>query len=545
MRDEQTYVIGHRNPDSDSIISAIAYSYLLNQGGVLAAPCRLGDINEETQYLLNRFGFERPELMIDARVRLNDIELETPVSLSKETTIFKTLELMHREQRQFLGITDEDGHLEGIITRSDLSVLGMGDTAIGIDLLKETPVELMSETIEGRIIYKSTKTHINGKVSIIALTKSKLEKYEIKDRIVILGDDPQAQVKSIKKGAGLLIVVWADSIDPVVIEIAKQYNCSIIISGLGSMNTSRYLYFSIPIKLIMQKHFVSFKEDELVEDVAIKMRDTTYRTYPVLDHFDALIGYVARYHIMNARNKKIVMVDHNEFAQSVKGIEKAELIEVIDHHRIHNFTTVSPISFRNEIIGSTASIIASMFFERNVEIPENLAGLLLGAMISDALNFQSPTTTPKDLEISQKLAKIANLDTDELAYDMFSVTMNLPLSITQEELSSKIESDMKVFDVNGSKVLIAQVFLLELDSLKRLTEQIQEILASLVVRYDCDLVMVAFTSISENGSIFYGEGPKENLLWEAFKDKNSFHKDILSRKKQIVPIIEKVFSKYS
>ena len=506
MKNDEIYVIGHKKPDSDSLVSAIAYAYLLNQCEKKAVAGRLGDINEETAYLLDRFGYEEPVLIEDARVRLSEIELKQADHILPDTTIFEAKEIMNQNQARILGVLDQDQKLLGVVTRSDLALLGMGDTALGIDLLKETPIELMAKTIEGKIIYKADENHVNGKVSIIALCKTKLERYEIQDRIVIIGDDPQGQKESIEKGAGILIAVWTDHIEEDVLKAAREHNCSIIISGIGSMNTSRYLYFSIPVKLIMQKKITYFKEDEFVEDVMIKMRDTTFNT---------------------------------------NGIEKANLLEVIDHHRIHNFSTLSPIAFRNEIIGSTASIITSMFFERHIEIPENLAGLLLGAIISDGLNFQSPTTTKKDTELAQQLAMISHEDADALAYKMFSITMNLPKNISKEELIQRIEADMKTFDMKGSKVLISQVFILDLSSVRSIKEKVQEILEEMTIKYNGDLVIVAFTSIKKKGSILYGAGSKENLLWQTFGKKNVFVKDLLSRKKQIVPDLTQTFNKFS
>lgn len=544
MKNDEIYVIGHKKPDSDSIVSAIAYAYLLNQCGRKAIAGRLGDINEETAYLLDRFGYEEPILIEDARVRLAEIELKQADYILPDTTIFEAKEVMSQNQARILGVLDQDQKLLGVVTRSDLALLGMGDTALGIDLLKETPIELMAKTIEGKIVYKADEHHVNGKVSIIALCQTKLERYEIQDRIVIIGDDPQGQKESIEKGAGILIAVWTDHIEEDVLEAAREHNCSIIISGIGSMNTSRYLYFSIPVKLIMQKKITYFREDEFVEDVMVKMRDTTFNTYPVLDQKDCLVGYVSRYHIMNAQNKNVIMVDHNEFSQSVNGIEKANLLEVIDHHRIHNFSTLSPIAFRNEIIGSTASIITSMFLERHVDIPENLAGLLLGAIISDGLNFQSPTTTKKDVELAHDLAEISKEDVDALAYKMFSITMNLPKNMSKVELLQRIEADMKTFDMNGSKVMISQVFILDLSSIRNIKDTIQEILEEMVIKYNTDLMMVAFTSIKKKGSIFYGAGQKESLLWETFGRKNVFVKGILSRKKQIVPDLTQTFNKF-
>lgn len=541
MHNEITYVVGHKKPDSDSIISAIAYAAYLNSRQIPAKPCRLGPLNEETQFLLHRFGFEEPDYLEDARVRLKEIEYIDPVTLSMETTIFEALDTMHTYNTRLLAVVNEDSKVQGIVTRSDLSVLGMGDTALGIDLLKETSVEAMAKTIEGSIVYKAKTTHVNGKVSIIALASTKLDRYEIADRIVIIGNDPQAQIESIQKGAGILIVVWAKGIQKEVLEEAKKRQCSIILSGLGTMNTSRYLYFSIPVSLIMQKKVITFKENEFVEDVMIKMRETTFNTYPILNEANVLIGYVTRYHVMNAQNKRIVLVDHNEFSQSVKGIEKANLVEVIDHHRIHNFSTLQPISFRNEIIGSTTSIVASIYKENNVSISKSLAGLMLGAIISDALNFQSPTTTNKDILIAQELSEISHQNIERLANAMFSITMNLDPNMNLEELRSKIQSDMKAFTIHDHGVLISQVFLLELDTLTYFEEKIRAILSDL--EKQCDLCVLAFTSVKEKGSIFYLSGTLKEKVEEQMKEK-TFMDKILSRKKQIVPMVTTILDMY-
>ncbi len=357
------------------------------------------------KYLLNRFGFEKPYLLKDARVTLGEVVLDDPHSVSEDTTIYKALRYMEEKDQFYMGITNEQGVMTGMVTSSDFAQIALKDTSMGIDLLKQTKPSDICETLEGQMIVNVPyeDVHINGKVSIIALSKDNVDNYQVQDRIVIVGDDPKAQLKLIDKGAGMLIVVWSKEIDEKVIKKAKKENCPIVISGHGSMNTSRYLYFAPPVKLVMRTKIIAFHYWEYAEEVGKQMMNTRYRTYPVLDADEKLVGYVSRYHIMSLENKQIVMVDHNEFAQSVRAIDQARLVEVIDHHRIRDFSTSRPVAFRNEIVGSSATILTGMFQEKQIPIPQNLAGLLLGAILSDTLKFRSPTTTQKDIFMANVL----------------------------------------------------------------------------------------------------------------------------------------------
>ena len=304
------------------------------------------------------------------------------------------------------------------------------------------------------------------------------------------------------------------------------------------MNTSRYLYFSPPVQLIMKKNVISFNVDEFVEDVGKKMLKTRYRSYPVVDNDNYLKGYVSRYHILNYHNKKVVLVDHNEYAQSVKGIETADLIEIIDHHRIGDIATTRPISFRNEIIGSTASIITSIYLENQMDIPENLAGLLLGAILSDTLKFRSPTTTPKDKGLAQTLAKIAGLDIKKFAADMFKVSSN----ISKKSVKELINQDIKRFEIDGNVIMIAQVIISSVVEVKVIEDELQKELDKFTKENRLDMCVIAFTSILENGSIFYSAGEKKMQslkLSLTEKGRTQFPEDILSRKNQIVPLLSR------
>lgn len=531
-KEEPVYVTGHQHPDADSIASAIGYAFFKKAMGIRAIPCRLGDINNETRYLLKRFNFAEPMLLTDARKTLGEIELDPPKYISPETTALEAISMMDSSGVS-LAVIDENEKLVGYVSKSDLANIGLSDTAAVIELLKHTPVADMVKVINGQLVYDDSEVHINGKVSIIALTKSKTENYDVKDRIVIVGDETEAQLDIIRKGAGVLVVVWAKGIDEKVLAAAKEHHCPIIISGHGTMNTSRYILLSPPVKLFMTKNPMTFTKDTLVEEVERRMQKTRYKSYPVVDKNGKFVGYVTRYHILGYKNKKIIMVDHNEFSQSARCVEKAQIIEVVDHHRINDFATSQPVSFRNEIVGSTATIIATMFRENQVPLPKELAGLLLGAILSDTLMFQSPTTTKKDEDTANILAALADLDIDTFGKEMFSASS----MSTSQSIHEMVVQDIKFYDINGIHTMISQIIV---NDPKAITKREKELIADmdeLVIKKDLDLLIVAITSIIEDGTIFYTAGEKANAVNDAFPNSNKhlMQKGILSRKGQILP----------
>lgn len=295
----------------------------------------------------------------------------------------------------------------------------------------------------------------------------------------------------------------------------------------------------------MATKVVKFYANELAEDVGIKMMRTRYHAYPIVDENDRIVGCASRYHIMNSRNKKIILVDHNEFSQSVRAIDKAEVLEVIDHHRINDFSTKRPVAFRNEIIGSTATIVATMFRENQIPIPQNLAGLLLGAILSDTLKFQSPTTTDKDRRTANILAAIADLDIDDFASDMFSVGAD----IQGRSISELLNQDIKYFEIESCKTMVSQVITSSFSRLEGRQEEIQSVLDEFTRKKNLDLCLMIFTSILDNGSIVFCSGDKSDWALEAFPDKedetHSLQEGVLSRKVQIIPRLTAAIQKYA
>lgn len=543
-QNEKIYITGHMNPDSDSIAAAIGYAFFKRCRGIPAVACRLGPVNPETKWLLDRFGFEEPMLLKDARKTLREIELDSPSCVNQDTTLYETIQKMDRENKPAFGVVDEQGILKGMITRSDLARIGLGDTALGIELLRKTGVDAIARTINGTIIYDDSQLHLNGKVSIIALTASKLENYDITDRIVIIGDDGDAQKQLIEKGAGILIVVWSKGIREDVIETAQQYHCPIIISGHGSMNTSRYIYFAPPVRLIMTTDLIRFREDEPAEEAGREMQKTRFRSYPVTDEAGHLVGYVSRYHIMTLKNRKIILVDHNEFSQSVRAIEKAQLLEVVDHHRINDFMTRQPVAFRSEIVGSTSTIIASMFRENQLPMSSNMAGLLLGAILSDTLMLMSPTTTDKDIEEATILSALADLDMDEFGKQMFEVSARHG----DQPYAALFGVDLKYFEIRTKRIGITQIMVSDLKQIQTDADMIENSLIEYAGNRDADLFLCAFTSVGEKGSIFFSTGALAGLILKLYPDHegetHSIQHGILSRKAQILPAVSNLISEY-
>ena len=537
------FITGHRNPDTDSIVSAIAYAHLKNEIGVSAVACRLGDVNDETEYLLERFGFEQPMLLKDARATLDEISVDVPIKVHIDSSIKDAMNIVSKN-RQTLAVVDDRDQLLGVVTSSNLADIAMGDTAVTIELLKKTSQREIARAIDGALIYEAKTFNFDGRTSIGALNQGKLANYDVKGRLVILGDDEEAQEQAIVKGAACLVLVWTESISDHILSLAEQYQCGIITSTHGTMNTSRYLLFSPSVKEVMATDLVSFNFNEFVDDVGRKMLHTRFRSYPVTDDKNRIYGFISRFHILNSNSKQLVLVDHNEYSQSVEGIENADVHEVVDHHRIGGVTTVKPINFRNEIIGSTASIITKIYQEQGVTIPKPMASLLLAAIISDTLNLKSPTTTRQDIRLVEMLEAISGLDRFKFAHEMYEVTSSFK-SKTYEEI---INQDVKKFYISDKEIMVSQVVIYRFDELYDIIENFEGVMELFVKDHRLDLLTVVFTSIEDNGSIILSAGNMKEAVTLAFPqengDKFTFLKNVVSRKNQILPALSNAIERF-
>ncbi len=532
------HVTGHKHPDTDSICSAIAYAALKRKQGLDAIACRLGEVNHETSYILNRFGFEEPKVLNDARMTLSEIDLDEPVTISPETTIFEAWQIIQNEKRALV-VVDQDLRVLGLVTNSNLSSIAMGDTAKSIELLQKTPISYIAQTLKGTLVYEPEKPHLNGKVSIIAVAEHKLENYELSDRTVILGNDTEAQLQAIDKNAACLVVVWSEKIADSVVEKAKEKGCAIIISGHGTLNTSRYLYYSTPVKFIMSTELLTFQRSEYVDDVLAKLLKSRFRSYPVLDEKRHVYGLISRFHLLNARKKKIILVDHNEVSQSVDAVLDGDLMEVIDHHRIGDITTSKPIMFRNQLVGSTCTIIATLYDEARIPLDGKMAGLLCAAIISDTLNFKSPTTTQTDINIGARLARIAQLNTEDLAKEIFTNGSG----IKDKSVEEIIENDIKEFTLGKYRVMVGQMSLYDPNVIEPLRVDLIAAMKAYATEKRLDLLLLLFTGLENNQSAILYAGKESWIATDAFDgitNDSLVYYEVISRKKQVMPRLSAV-----
>lgn len=545
-QDNRIYVIGNSRVTTDSVVSAIGYAAYERARGTDAVACRLGDINSETKYLLKRFHFDVPMLLETARVNMGEIDLDPPVSIGPQATIMEAVQVMDESERESLAVVDGQDRVIGWLSKTDISRLAINDTIHATRMLTDTPVENIAKTVGGEVVFKAEDRKINGKVSIITNTdKDGLERYEVQDRIVIVGSSKKAQIAMIEKGAAVIVVIWTDKVSSKVLDTAQEYGCSVVRSAYGAMNTSRYIFFSPPVRNLMKTQITAFHSREIVEDCARKMAKSRFRAYPVLDENNHLLGYASRIQIMNYHNKRVVMVDHNEFSKSVPGIEKAEVLQVIDHHRVADFSTRRPVSFRNELVGSTSTIIATIFRENQVPLPENLAGILLGGVLSDTTNLRTPSTTDRDRQTVNILAALANVSVDTFAEEFFSIDD----SSQGKSIEELIAYDVLYDDVADIKCMYGKVNVPDArEYIARDGEEMQKKLDEFVSRRGLNLGVMAVTSILQEGSVLLFSGDKAEWGRMAYPDRagetNSFQEGVTSRTLQIIPKIHEIIQKY-
>lgn len=533
------YILGHRHPDTDSIVSAIAYAHLKQRLGLNAVACRCGEVNPETKYLLERFHQPEPLLIQDARSQMDETEMDDPNAIAPHTIIRDVIDGLG--DNKVFTVLDKKRRLLGMVTTSTIGDILWGDTAKAIHLLAETPIESIAEAIDGKILYAPGETRHNGKVSIVAMSANRLMHYELKDRIVILGNDTNAQIEAIQKGAAILVLVWTKEVAPMVLQAARKANCAVIVSAHGAMNTSRYLYYSIPVEKVMSTNLVVFNEAEFVDDVREKMIRSRFRYYPIVDSENRVMGLTSRYRVLNSTKRRFILVDHNERKQALPGIEKAEILEIIDHHRLGDITSDMPIAFRNEPVGATATIISKIFLEKGIEPDPEIAGLLLSAIISDTLNFRSPTTSQSDFDMAKHWVEVTGLNTEELAKEIFTLSSKRTL----EDLHALLYGDMKEFVIAEKKVIISQHILYRLNTVEAISEALEAYMEKEVESRGVDLWLMIFTSARDNGSIFYAAGKGAGVIPDIFPnydgEEHSFQKGIVSRKNQVVPKLSLYF----
>ena len=541
------YVTGHKNPDSDSICAAYGYAEFKNKTGssIPAIPVRLGNVNRETQFILDSFGVNAPELLKTVRLKVEDLEIDNIKPISPQISLQKAWNIMKENNVKSLPVADDYGHLQGILSISNLtsSYMDIWDNAI---LHKSnTTIDNIVETLSANEISVEDRTKtFPGKIVVAAMQPESIRTVVTSGDIAIVGDRHEAQEELINLKVSLMIITGSHTLADDLLDLAKKNGVTVISTPHDSFTTSRIIVQSIPVDYVMIKEdIVSFSTNDLVDDVKPIMVETRFRNYPVIDKDGKVIGTISRYHLISNFKKKVIQVDHNERGQSVDGIDEAQVLEIIDHHRVADIQTSNPIFFRNEPIGSSSSIVAKCFFERGLTPSKETAGLLTGAIISDTLLFRSPTCTDQDVEICKKLAEIAGIaDLEAFAKEMFKAGTSL-VGKTVEEIYNQ---DFKPFNIGNFKIGVAQVNTMDIEGFMPLKEEMLTYMNNKATEGGFNFMLLLLTDILNEGSQLLFVGDNVEIVEETFnvkiEDSTAFLPGVLSRKKQVVPPLTNVIT---
>lgn len=535
---DEVFVIGHKNPDTDSICSAIAYAALKNIKEEKYIPKRAGNINKETEFVLKYFDVPVPDLVKDVNTQVRDIAYRLVDGVSGDITMKRAFEFMQNNDATTLPVV-ENGKIKGIVTVGDIAEAYMLEEHDNILHVSRTKYSQIAETIGGSLIYGNLHSYVpDGKVVVGAAHVELMEQHIHENDIVILSDREAAQVAAIRSGAAMIIVCLVDSVSDKVLELAKSRDCAIVTTQNDTYNVARLIGQSMPIKYFMVKdNIMTFYEDDTVDSLKSIMSKTRVRYFPVIDENGNYKGLVSRRNFINARKKQLVLIDHNERTQSVNGVDEAEIREIIDHHRIANIETRMPVYFRNQPLGCTATIVYQMYQEQDIIPDRKTAGLLCAAILSDTLVFKSPTCTEIDRECAMKLAELAGIDVNEFAMEMFSAGSNLK----GKSMNEILHQDFKKFDIGEMTVAIGQINSINEKELSEIRLDMENYLES-YNEPGCDIVLFVMTNIFDEGSgiLCFGDGA-DSLCKNAFgadiKDGYVYLPGVVSRKKQIVPAL--------
>lgn len=540
------YVSGHRNPDTDSICSAIAYSYLLNATNKYnAVPVRLGEINRETEYVLKRFGVEHPVLLKTVKQKVEDLNYDKVTVFSKDLTLKTAWFLLKQQNLKSAPILDEHGQLLGLLSTSNIIEGYMDQWDSEVLKKAKTPVENVIDTLEANVIYLNESLKVvEGDIHIAAMSGSEAKKRIHENDVVIVGGDRSDDLEElISVKPSLIVLTGSLTADENIVKKCEEQGISIISTPFNTYQTSQQIVQAIPVEYVMIKGDIkTFSTDDTLDYMKEVMSETRYRGYPVIDLNNRCVGSISRFALLKGLRKKVILVDHNERGQSIPGIEEADILEIVDHHRVADIQTVGPLLFRGEPLGSTATIVTKMFDELDVEMPSHIAGLLLGAVVSDTLLFKSPTCTPVDTKIAKKLAKIAGVDIQEFAMEMFKAGTSL-VGKTVDEIFNQ---DFKKFSFDSLQVGVAQVNSMDIEGFLPYKKDMLDYMNKFAEDNNLEFTLLLLTDIiNANSEIFVG-GPRPELVEKAFNvqltECQGTLVGVISRKKQVVPAITAVMS---
>lgn len=540
---KKVLVVGHKNPDTDSICSAVAYANLKNQlSEDEHIPKRAGEISDETKFVLEKFHVDAPDYIQDVGTQVRDIDIRKTEGVQNDISLKKAWNLMRDLNVATLPVTRQK-QLEGLISVKDIATANMDIYDNRILATAKTSYKNILETLDGTMLVgKEDGIVEDGKILIAASNPDTLESFIDPGDIIILSNRYESQLCAIEMGAGCIIVCTGAAVSMTIKKLASDKGCHIISTPYDTYIVARLINQSTPICYFMRKeNLITFETDDFTEDVKGVMAKVRHRDFPVLDVHGDYFGMISRRSLLDVQKKRIILVDHNEKSQAVDGLETAEITEIIDHHRLGSLETISPVFFRNQPVGCTATIVYQMYLESRVEIKPDIAGLLCAAIITDTLMFRSPTCTEADRNAAEALAVIAGIRIEEFAEELFHAGSNLK-NKTPEEM---LYQDFKTYSINHVSFAVGQNTFTNVAELQEAKEKMLSYLTASFRRKDVDMLFLMLTNILDESTelLFYGEGAQEvaETAMKVPAEDDSLHlKGVVSRKKQLLPALMSV-----
>ena len=535
-------VIGHRNPDTDSICSAIAYAELKNRTSTLVCePRRAGKMNQETEFVLKKFGVTPPRMCTDVNPKIRDVDYREMPGIPGSTSLRRAWKIMRDQQIDTLSITSADNELEGIITVKDLATANMDVFDTAVLAKSRTSYKNILETLNGTMVVgNADAVCTTGHIKIGTATPEMLESSVEKGDIVILSNRYESQLCAIEKEASLLIICNGAKVGRTIQRIADETGVAIMTTPVDTYAAGKLISQCAPISYYMTRDdILKFTLVTPVADVLRVMAKVRHRYFPILDEDGKYCGMVSRRNVIALRKRRIILVDHNEATQAVEGFDQAEILEIIDHHRIGSLETSGPVYFRNQPVGCTATIITQMYDENGVDIPPQIAGLLLAAILSDTLAFRSPTCTPVDENTAKRLAKIAGVDIEEFSTEMFEAGEKLD-GKTPEEVFLQ---DFKVFMCGDIRFGVAQGSYMTRKNLQAAQALLQPYLEEARNKQNVEDLYMLLTDVPKEESVVICTGRyAAEVLSNGFESRPAADGSwtlpgVVSRKKQFIPAI--------
>lgn len=541
------FIIGHKNPDTDSICSSIAYAHLKNSIDKenLYIPKRIGAVSSETNYVLNYFDVEQPDYITDVKTQVADISIKSFPTVKPGISMKRAWETMKGFNIKTLLVSEDDFKLDGIITVGDIAESYMDIHDTNILAKAKTPYKNLIEVLEGRLVVGNAEDRVNnGQILIGAMNPEVMEHFINPDDIVILGNRYETQLCAIEMRAQCLIVTGGFEVASSIRKMAENNNCAIIISPHDTYMVARLINQSTPISYFMKKSDLTiFNMDDYIDEIREIMVKRRFRNFPVVDSENNIQGMISRASLINPTRKQVILVDHNERSQAVEGLEESDILEIVDHHRIGDIETGGPVYFRNQPLGCTATIITNIYKENRVEIPKNIAGILCSAILSDTLMFKSPTCTAIDKATAEELAQIAEIEMYEFSKAMFRAGSNLA-NKSEDEI---FYQDFKQFKVGNLSLGVGQINSMDRRELDEIKDRMLEFMKMVNKDKKLDLVLFMLTDIANESTQLLFVGNHTELVSRAF-DENVEGSSVelpgvVSRKKQVIPPLVNSYDK--